>query len=144
MKTNFFKGLNAILAFLVGLFGFTSCDEHGELVAEYGCPYATFKVSGNITDEAKQPVENIQVKVKNDGYQIMPEGYSDENGRYMIEDVGAFPVPNVDIIVTDTAGVFDSDSVRVEVTYDRSKVSPDDHWNDGEAVIQYDFQLKKK
>jgi len=112
-------------------------------MAEYGCPHATLEVSGTIIDESNQPVENIQVRVKDNGRQIMQDAYSGEEGRYS-EQGHIFPVSTVDLIVTDTAGVYAGDSVRVEVTYDKSHVAKGDHWNEGDAVIQYDFQLKKK
>ena len=142
MKAKLLTRVNAFIALLLGIFGFGSCESH--FMAEYGCPYASLEVSGNVTDESNQPVENIQVKVKNNGRQIMQEVYSDKNGKYTTEQYEIFPVSTVDLIVTDTAGIYNGDSVRVTVTYDKSQIAKGDHWDEGDAIIQYNFQLKKK
>jgi putative lipoprotein (rSAM/lipoprotein system) len=142
MKARLLTRVNAFIALLMGVLGFGSCESH--LIAEYGCPHATLEVSGTITDESNQPVENIQVKVKSEGRQITQEAYSNADGQYTTDQYAIFPVSTVDLIVTDTAGVYEGDSVRMDVTYDKSQVAKGDHWDEGDAVIQYDFQLKKK
>ena len=50
----------------------------------------------------------------------------------------------MDIIVTDTSGIYAPDSVSVKVDYDRSKVAWGDNWNKGAGYVHQDFRLKKK
>lgn len=147
MKTKVLNKINSLIVLILGLLGFNSCDSP---VAEYGTPHATFEATGTITDQENKPLKNIQVVVRQKAYGVgpanalLPEQYTDEEGMYRGSRNDAFPVDSVDIIVTDTAGVFESDSVRVKVDYDRSHVSQGDHWYAGGGYVQQDFQLKKK
>lgn len=146
MKARFLKGINVFLELIIlGLVGvsFGSCVKYG-VVAEYGAPYATLDVSGAITDEEAKPVANIRVKVQSEGTQLLPETYSEEDGLYAVKDEYVFPLPHIDIIAEDTSGVYAPDTAHVDVQYDHSDVSKGDHWNEGKASIQQDFQLKKK
>lgn len=150
MKISLLTGINALIALLLTLLGFGSCErrvKYGspEPISEYGCPYASFEAAGKVTDKDAQPVENIRVRVKNvreDAY--LPDQYSDENGEYKVAVDYLFPPDSVDVVVTDTAGVYEGDSVRVKVEYDRSEVDKYDKWNDGKGIVHHDFQLKKK
>jgi len=147
MKAKFLKSINAFLeAAIIGLVGtsFSSCTKYGIVEVEYGAPYATLEVSGAITDEEAKPVANIRVTVRNEDHQILPEAYSEEDGLYSTQANGAFPIPHIEIIAEDTSGVYAPDTAHVDVQYDRSDVSKGDHWNEGKASIQQDFQLKKK
>ena len=141
MKVRFLKGINAILALLLGALGF-SCVEPR---LEYGTPNADIEVSGTITDQDEKPLPNIRVRVKsNRGNQILPNAYSDENGSYTAADPYAFPENPLNIVVEDTTGVYAADSVLLTVKYDRSSVSKGDNWNSGKVRAEQDFQLKKK
>ena len=137
MKKKILTGINALIALLMGGMG-VSC-KYGVPYPEYGCPYVSLDVSGTITDEANQPLKDIQVQVSLLGYTSSPI-YSDKNGTYLRQsNEGA--AKYVDIVVRDTAGVYASDSVRVDierVMYDQPK-----GWKEGEATVKQDFQLKK-
>jgi putative lipoprotein (rSAM/lipoprotein system) len=156
MKTKILNRINAIIAFLVSVLGLTNCErtvKYGsgpEIAAEYGCPHATFEAFGKITDQEAKPLENIRVTVKktsrgdsSEGY-TFPEEFTTENGEYKVGKYSVFPMDSVDILVDDTAGVYNSDSVRLKVEYDKTNVAPSDHWNNGTGSVHYDFQLKKK
>ena len=143
MKAKVLRGINAVLAAILGLLG-VSCHFG---YAGYGSPYATFEMSGIVTDEQDQPLENIEVAVTNRwgrAYQEPPYvvGYTDKNGKYEWR-TGGDGLDSIDIIVRDTAGVYRADSVSLGVEYDRSGVSKSDHWNMGNAKVQQDFRLKK-
>lgn len=148
MKTKILKAINYLITLLIGPLAMTGCYvKYGcppeDIIGEYGCPYAEFKVSGTVMDKDSNAVENIRVTVHNhsNGGQIMPEAYSEEDGKYTAFYEAAFPVNNVDIIAHDTAGVYVSDTVRnVEVTF----TGGDGNWNYGETSIEQDFVLKKK
>ena len=148
MKAKFLQCINALLeAAIIGLIGtsFSNCrTKYGVPELEYGSPYATYEVSGVITDEEEKTVANIRVTVQNDGYQILPEAYSEEDGLYSAKNDRAFPFSRVEIIAEDTSGVYSPDTARVDVRYDRTGVSSSDNWNEGSASILQDFQLKKK
>jgi putative lipoprotein (rSAM/lipoprotein system) len=55
--------MKRLLTFLLSLLGFSlaTCDR---AVEKYGCPYATYEVKGQISDEDKQPLQDIQVVVQ--------------------------------------------------------------------------------
>lgn len=149
MKAKLLTRVNALIGLILGLFGFScvSCVEYGVPVvpvAEYGCPYATFEAKGKISDENAKPVQNIRVQIKSRYESAFPEVYTDENGEYNTFTYNVLPIDSVDIIVSDTADIYASDSVRVKVDYDRSQVAPSDHWNAGSGSVYQDFQLKKK
>ena len=50
--------LNSILLLL----GFSSCDSNGSEM--YGTPYATYSLKGKVVDAQKQPIPDIEVKIK--------------------------------------------------------------------------------
>ena len=57
--------LNSILLLL----GFSSCDGDdngnvGEQLLMYGMPYATYSLKGKVVDTQKQPIPDIEVKIK--------------------------------------------------------------------------------
>ena len=57
--------LNSILLLL----GFSSCDGDdngnvGEQLLMYGMPYATYSLKGKVVDAQKQPIPDIEVKIK--------------------------------------------------------------------------------
>lgn len=138
MKTKMRLWFNTILTFVLGVLGFSSCFR-----MEYGTPYATIEASGKVSDAEAQPVENIQVSIHHNGYPVTGEVYTNQAGCYDINS-SVFPTNKLDIVFCDTAGVYATDSVQVDVSYDKSEVSKKDHWNSGRAVIEQDFQLKKK
>ena len=67
MKRFLIKGINWILAGIMGLFGFTSCRERGHewdfpVQPEYGVPYASYTVKGAVVNEATDdPIAGIRV-----------------------------------------------------------------------------------
>ena len=152
MKKSLLTGTNAVITFLMALLGFGTSGCIGlygipEIPGpeEYGTPYATFEAAGKVTDEETQPVENIRVTMKTkreNGY--LSDQYTNEDGEYYVSLEDNWPIDSVDIIVTDTADVYEGDSVRVKVDYDRSGVAKDDGWNRGNGIVRQDFQLKKK
>lgn len=146
MKKSILICINALIATLMGLLG-VSCHIG---YAEYGSPYATFEMSGTVTDEQEQPLENLQVAVRDRwdrengslGYVVCS---TNSDGQYAWRTQTHPWIDSFEIIVRDTAGVYESDSVNVGgLEFDRSGVSKQDHWNCGKAEVQQDFVLKKK
>lgn len=128
MKAKVRTWMNVLLSGLLGIVGFNGC-----MYVKYGCPPDVgIDVSGKIIDqETEQPIENIQVTVKRNGWPYSPEMYSDENGQYGTHELYLPYLDSIDIVARDTAGLYASDSVRIKFN------------NNGEN-IQQDFQLKKK
>ena len=147
MKKVLLTRINAIIAFLLTVLGFGSCNrnEPAEPRVAYGVPYATFEAAGKITNEQAQPVENINVRVMYPwNHWSFLEQYTDAEGEYLVSTDAYKISDSVDIVVTDTAGIYQGDSVRVKVEYDRSGVEIEDYWNEGKGLVYHDFQLKKK
>ncbi len=58
-----------LLNFILLLLGFSSCDGDdngnvGEQLLMYGMPYATYSLKGKVVDAQKQPIPDIEVKIK--------------------------------------------------------------------------------
>ena len=143
MKAKVLTGINAVIAALLGFLGI-GCQS--TIMCEYGVPHATLNVSGTITNTESQPVKNIRVSVRLNPVPeagLVPLAVSAENGSYESELDGIFPVQTATLFADDTTGVYDPDSVVVELKYDNSGVSKSDHWNRGTATVHQNFQLKK-
>lgn len=140
MKAKLLTSINSLLVFLLGVLGFSSCN----FMAKYGVPHAELEVSGMVTNQEEQRLEDMRVTVKQEGRQTLPRTYTNQTGWY--EEHGYIDVPRntVDIIVEDPSGVYASDSVHLEITYDKKDVSKNDDWNEGKATVRRDFKLKKK
>ena len=146
MKAKILNRINAIIALLLSVFGFSSCHpivKYGAPEPEpvaYGCPYISLDVSGKITNEEKQPLEGIQVNIGLLGYTTRPF-YSDSVGKYGYHSHEGI-ADSVDIIVKDPEGIYESDSVRVAT--EKNMFETPIKWQEGEATASHDFQLKKK
>lgn len=140
MKAKLLTSINSLLVFLLGVLGFSSCN----YMVKYGVPHAELEVSGMVTNQEEQRLEDMRVTVKQEGRQALPRTYTNQAGWY--EEHGYIDVPRntVDIIVEDPSGVYASDSIHLEITYDKKDVSKSDDWNEGKATVRQDFKLKKK
>ena len=147
MKTKCLNGINAVLALLVSLLGFTSCEPNN-MVAEYGCPHADLTLEGQVTNEEQEALEGIQV-VRCGGWrddipQMHWEQYADtlytnSAGEFYKEQKGLFPNRYQKITVTDPSGTYESQDTVVTVQYKHG-----DGWYEGEANLKLNFTLKKK
>lgn len=140
MKAKLLTSINSLLVFLLGVLGFSSCN----YMVKYGVPHAELEVSGMVTNQEEQRLEDMRVTVKQEGRQALPRTYTNQAGWY--EEHGYIDVPRntVDIIIEDPSGVYASDSIHLEITYDKKDVSKSDDWNEGKATVRQDFKLKKK
>ncbi|MCR4665578.1 MAG: radical SAM-associated putative lipoprotein [Paludibacteraceae bacterium] len=138
MKTRLLTGINALIACLLGVLGFTSCEPK----MKYATPYAELEATGKVTNERNEPVRSARVTLKN-----VPsrDGYTDAEGIYSIRVVVEhFPVDSLSILVSDTDGVYQPDSVRLKVDYDRSDAKQHSGFYRGKGYVYQDFQLKEK
>ena len=146
MKAKVLTRINAVIAFLLGVLGFSGCEwgmkKYGVPADMYGTPYAMLEAKGTVTNEQNAPVKSARVTLR---HRYSEDAYTDENGNYTIRTSEDFPVDSVRIVVSDTAGVYEADSVRLKVDYDRSDAKQrGDSWYRGTGYIYQDFQLKKK
>ena len=139
MKAKVLTRINALIAFLLGVLGFSSCNR----VSMYGVPHAELEATGKVTNELNEPVNSARVTLRHK-YGGDCDTYTDEDGIYSLRG-GMFPVDSVQIVVSDTSGVYEADSVRLKVDYDRSDAKQrGDSWYRGTGYIYQDFTLKKK
>jgi len=105
------KSFKALLLLVLSALGIVSCDIFGGMKAMYGCPTTDFSISGNVTDEANDPIENIKVTIF-EGYQSETEGFvvsnsgstkTDELGEVSI-DLSTVLVDQVRIVAEDIDG----------------------------------------
>lgn len=146
MKTRILRTVNYLISLLIGSLLMNGCkSEEPNNTCEYGTPYATFDVSGTVSDQQdSKPLDNIRITVEyGGGYPLLLPDTTDKDGLYKMHATGVTPTNRVDIIAEDLSGVYQSDTVRdIEVKYFRNS-SQNDSWNKGEAIIKQDFQLKK-
>ena len=148
MKTRVLRGINFVLATVLGFLGF-GCNKPdnymggNECVVMYGVlpATATYDVSGKIKDEANnKPIKNIRVTVKSKRGDFQGI-YTKTNGSYSMLGSGVV-CDSLNIVAEDTTGVYEPDSVQVEVVLVPGK-NKDDRYA-GKATVHQDFQLKKK
>ena len=151
MKTRVLKGINFVLATVLGFLGF-GCNKPNNYMMEgdfypelmYGVSFArsaTYDVSGKIKDEANnEPIKNIRVTVKSKRGDFQGI-YTKTNGSYSMLGAGVV-CDSLNIVAEDTTGVYEPDSVQVEVVLVPGK-NKDDRYA-GKATVHQDFQLKKK
>ena len=143
MKAKVNKWFNAFFSFLIGFLGF-SCTG-GALM--YGVPSADFTLDGEVCNEDKEPLENIQIvwiKGWKDSEGTMHWDnwhdtiYTNAAGKYYRNVMGEFPLEYHKIIANDTSGVYASDTIDTSVSY----AGGDGNWYSGEAHLTADFVLK--
>ena len=122
--------LNSILLLL----GFSSCDS--EQPVAYGQPYATYSLKGKVVDAQKQPIPDIEVKIKigygGDYHSQTAPLKTNSSGEFAFKENltidGKFRLVARDVDGT-ANGSFKSDSI--EITMD--KPSGGDGWFQGSA-----------
>ena len=114
------------------------------LTACYGCPYAEYDVEGYVYDEDGNMLENMQVIVRTyDASWDYPDTvYTNADGHYhAIHSLTSTGGDCMEVIVNDTAGVYDSDSRHI--SSGKMKVEDHDSWSTYYSM-RADFKLSKK
>ena len=114
------------------------------LTACYGCPYAEYDVEGYVYDENGTMLENMQVIVRTyDASWDYPDTvYTNADGHYhAIHSLTSTGGDCMEVIVNDTAGVYDSDSRHI--SSGKMKVKDHDSWSTYYSM-RADFKLSKK
>lgn len=106
------------------LLGFASCSndgDEGEIICEYGTPYAKFQVKGKVTDEAGKALKNIQVVVR-EGWNNVPWDadtvYTDAKGEFQSNELSGVSIDKQQVYFHDVdgdenGGTFKSDSIKL-------------------------------
>ena len=123
--------LNSILLLL----GFSSCDS--EQPVAYGQPYATYSLKGKVVDAQKQPIPDIEVKIKigygGDYHSQTAPLKTNSSGEFSFKESfstgGEFRLVVRDVDGT-ANGSFKSDSI--EITMDKPS-GGDGSWLQGSA-----------
>jgi len=137
-KKLFFKNYSKIIVFVLGIFGIAP----GCMKAEYGTPYAEFKLNGNVKSAlTEEPIKNIKVSI--DNYQTV----SDENGNF------SFSTTDFPKEITYSLNFSDIDSslngnyndLDTNITFDQANfVGGDGKWNKGVNEKNITIELKEK
>ena len=132
--------LLAGLLFIVGIA--TSCDtkKYGSPIAEYGAPFAKFKIKGNVkSDSTNENIANIKVLTAKDST------FSDSTGNYQLE-VESYPagqtfvVHFVDIDGSLNGAFHTKDTVATFT--DPQYIDGDGNLYEGETSTQLNVKLK--
>lgn len=148
MKTKLIFRFNALITSLLAFLGFgcsTLPTEYGSppVICMYGVPAANVMLSGKVTDGQGQPLQNIQIDVREqtENYKYTAiYTYTDETGNYNTR-FSAFPSDSLMFIARDTTEQYLTDSVKLPIKYDNpDKSNP---WDLGSASVTADFVLKQ-
>lgn len=150
----------SLAATALGLLGFSSCSWLGIGVCMYGEPHADFKAIGTVKDNVGNPVEGIQVAIKqhrhyentssviydqNDWYDA-DTVFTDSSGSYELTR-SVFSEPhNVTVVFEDidgeeNGGEFEKAEANPKVTQTKKG---DKSWYGGAFETRADVVLKKK
>ena len=127
-----------LLAGVLGLFGMGGCQEPP--VCEYGCPYASFRVYGTVTDEQHNPLGGIAV---NAGY---GSDTTKDDGKYDIltDGTGRGDAPR-ELHLTDIDGDRTPSYPDTTVALSWEGIEPEGasgRWDEGTFTLQKDVQLR--
>lgn len=162
MRIRFYHWYNALLAALLGLLGFESCDGADVGADEYGCPWAKYKVRGTVTDETGNPIPSIRIELAYHHEYTDPEGNpqtyhhgldtveTDEQGKYQTRVVSDndYPDESLKVIIEDVDGAanggeFQGDTLAVK-DLERTLAKKGEGWYIGLYEMKGDATLKPR
>ncbi|MBR6117862.1 MAG: radical SAM-associated putative lipoprotein [Paludibacteraceae bacterium] len=145
MKTKCLKSINAVIAFLLCLLGFSGCELPS---VEYGVPHADLDIEGQVSNEENEVLPDIQIvawKGWKDGggtlywQEYADTLYTDSTGRFYRFYENTFPLEYHRIIANDTTGTYASDTIDATVSYSGGNGG----WYEGKATLNVTFILQK-
>ena len=146
MKINkvFIKGINWVLASILGLSGFTSC--------EYGAPYTDYTLKGKVVNKATgQPITGIRVGYSPEKevglYESKAHVTTNLRGEFKVTDtfylIDGKRVVYVEDIDGEENGLFESESLQVDFSKaERTKKSTRGY--DGEYTLTVQVELNER
>jgi len=145
MKAKLNTWMNVLLGALLSLLGY-SCSW---MPVEYGVPMGDLTYEGTVTNDAQEPLPDIQILHRagwkdGEGTSYWWEGAdtlrTGSDGRFYKLYEGFGPMKYHMTIAHDPSGTYASDSVLSEVTYSGGKGA----WDQGEATLDVKIILRKK
>ena len=157
LKQLFLKKCNAVLIALLGMFGFSGCDNENGGGAElmYGVPQTDFVVKGSVVDKTeRQGIEDIQVKILSvftnptngdEHPRIVAVGVTNEDGTFKVQGSEVKLPKNARARFIDENGVF-AEKTKEFDWEDAEQTRPESgSWNRGEFTKTLDtVQLTKR
>ena len=141
IKNKFHLLVSSLLTTLLGFFG-VSCVLPGPVLYGPALPENFFYLYGEVTNEAGEPLESMQVVINTSRISIKDTVYTDASGEF--ERAYGFPQEGNDTLlieVNDTSDVYASEKVQIpftEMTKERES-----EWST-EYSVDVKLQLKKK
>jgi len=143
----FIKGTNWVLAGILALFGFSTC-ETGKLM--YGVPWASQAIQGKVTDKTTgKPIQGIEVKINlpENQYQQPASktwtGITDNNGDFKLTNT--LLGDSIPLVATDIDGakngLYKPDTIYVDFK-NAQHIGGGDGWFQGELVATANFKLE--
>ena len=153
MKARIKRLYEIIAGAILSLLGFNSCEEIFLGPVEYGEPYATFKIIGDVkSQETGDPIEGIVVKFRQnpDGsvYSDRQPGFKTDKDGKVNKSFSDWPSDNIELAFEDVdgeenGGTFAPDTLRkkdLKIDFVEAKES---RWYEGEYTITFEAKLKK-
>lgn len=142
----FVKGTNWALTGLMALLGFACSDD--EVAPEYGTPHATYKIYGNVKNEAGEVVPDIKIEVvTSDEFGLSLPVLSNRMGFYSAQANSIGRSKQVKVLVSDIDkeenGLYHNDTILVDIE-DKDYYFEGEGWNNGEAAKEMDIILKQR
>lgn len=128
MKNLINKLIRLLCVSVIGMLGFSSCEEHSD---EYGTPITNFRYWGIVTDEAGNPIESINVimsgnilgmpnvKLKTESYD--GEKYNFSTGIFSTADTHIATIDFVDVDGEENGGDFQSVTITPQDMVEESR-----------------------
>jgi len=155
MYRPFIKGTNWALAGILSLLGFTtnSCEKEG--VVEYGAPHANYILKGKVTNEAGQPIPDIQIDIREEySYNYYESEYeevatiqSDREGKFEHKVHSGFTQGQYQLILTDIDGekngLYQKDSLQVKFEKE-DQIEKGSRWFEGTFEKEIPIIMKEE
>ena len=141
IKNKFHLLVSSLLTTLLGFFG-ASCVFPGPVMYGPALPENFLEVDGEVTNEAGEPLESMQVVINTSRISIKDTVYTDASGEF--ERAYGFPQEGNDTLlieVNDTSNVYASEKVQIPFT--EMTKETDSEWST-EYSVDVKLQLKKK
>ena len=128
MKNLINKLIRLLCVSVIGMLGFSSCEEHSD---EYGTPITNFRYWGIVTDEAGNPIEGINVimsgnilgmpnvKLKTESYD--GEKYNFSTGIFSTADTHIATIDFVDVDGEENGGDYQSVTITPQDMVEESR-----------------------
>ena len=141
IKNKFHLLVSSLLTTLLGFFG-ASCVFPGPVMYGPALPENFLEVDGEVTNEAGELLESMQVVINTSRISIKDTVYTDASGEF--ERAYGFPQEGNDTLlieVNDTSNVYASEKVQIPFT--EMTKETDSEWST-EYSVDVKLQLKKK